>query len=204
MTSLADHLETCVKNGATLILTARSGVKNMNNVCWMRPLPGPLADAAGTTVAEYDPIGNDIHAIRTKSGKTYSCSQWCDILEPAGAETIAWYEDDFFAGKAAATVHELGKGKVYYLGTIAEESFYLDLFRDAVQEAGVNRLPDLPEGVQISVRSKGTARYMFIMNLTQKRQTVSLGSEFTSLLLRETVGPELVMDPYGVEIVEMD
>jgi beta-galactosidase len=202
--SLADHLETCVKNGATLILTARSGVKNMNNVCWMRPLPGLLADAAGTTVSEYDPVGNDIHAIRTKSGQTYSCSQWCDILEPAGAETIAWYEDDFFAGKAAATVHELGKGKVYYLGTIAEESFYLDLFRDAVQEAGVNRLPDLPEGVQISVRSKGTARYMFIMNLTRKRKTVSLGGEFTSLLLRETVGPELVMDPYGVEIVEMD
>lgn len=94
---------------------------------------------------------------------------------------MAWYEDDFFAGKAAATVRELGKGKVYYLGTIAEESFYLELFREAIDEAGVNRLPDLPEGVQVSVRSKGTARYMFIMNLTRKRQIVSLGGEFTSL-----------------------
>ncbi len=88
----------------------------------MRPLPGPLADAAGTTVAEYDPIGNDIHAIRTKSGKTYSCSQWCDILEPAGAETIAWYEDDFFAGKAAATVHELGKAKFIIWGQLPRKA----------------------------------------------------------------------------------
>jgi beta-galactosidase len=201
--NLADHLEACVNNGATLILTARSGVKNMNNVCWIRPLPGPLADAAGTIVTEYDPVGNDVHAIRTKNGKTFSCSQWCDILEPAGAEPIAWYEDDFFAGKPAATVRESGKGKVYYLGTFAEEGFYMDLFREAACEAGVKRFPDLPEGVQISIRSKGDTRYMFILNLTRKPQTVGLGGECSSLLLEKTVGPELILDPYGVEIIEM-
>ena len=163
-----------------------------------------IGRCCGKTVAEYDRSGT----ISTRSGrkavKPYSCSQWCDILEPAGAETIAWYEDDFFAGKAAATVHELGKGKVYYLGTDCRGKLLSGSFPRCGSRGRGKPSPRLPEGVQISVRSKGTARYMFIMNLTQKRQTVSLGSEFTSLLLRETVGPELVMDPYGVEIVEMD
>ncbi|WP_372633137.1 beta-galactosidase trimerization domain-containing protein [Cohnella sp.] len=108
-------------NGATLILTNRTGVKNDNNVCWIQPLPGPLAEAASVTVSEYDPIGKDKHIIRTWTGKSYSCGQWCDILTPAGAEPIAWYDDDFFAGEPAATVHKLGQGQVYYLGTVAEE-----------------------------------------------------------------------------------
>ncbi|QYR22656.1 beta-galactosidase trimerization domain-containing protein [Paenibacillus sp. sptzw28] len=45
------------------------------------------------------------------------------MLEPAGAETVAWYEDDFYAGKTAVKVHSYGKGKVYYMGIVAEESF---------------------------------------------------------------------------------
>ncbi|WP_373456933.1 beta-galactosidase trimerization domain-containing protein [Paenibacillus sp. MDMC362] len=97
---LADKLKNCVKNGATLILTNRTGVKNRSNVCWMHPLPAHLAEAAGVTVAEYDPIGYDVHTIRMQDGKAYSCSQWCDVLEPAGAETVAWSIYRFAGGRA--------------------------------------------------------------------------------------------------------
>ncbi|MDQ0899242.1 beta-galactosidase GanA [Paenibacillus sp. V4I7] len=201
---MTNDLENCVRNGATLILTNRTGVKNMNNVCWIKPLPGPLAEAAGVYVSEYDPIGKDAHTIRMKkNGKTYSCRQWCDILEPSGAEPIAWYEDDFFAGKPSATVHSLGNGTVYFLGTIAEENFYLDFFQDVADGAGVNRFAGLPEGVQIAVRKKGDKRFLFLLNLTRKQQSVILGHEYTSLLWERQVGPSLVMEPYGVEIVEL-
>ena len=108
--SVSEHLEECVRNGATLIVTNRTGVKNMNNVCRMEPLPGPLAEAAGVYVSEYDPIGKDVHTIRSRNGNSYACTQWCDILELSGAEPVAWYEDDFFAGTPAATVHALGDG----------------------------------------------------------------------------------------------
>ncbi|WP_169081782.1 beta-galactosidase [Paenibacillus sp. PL91] len=201
--NLADKLKNCVKNGAILILTNRTGVKNLNNVCWIHPLPGQLAEAAGVTVTEYDPVGNDVHTIRMTDGKTHTCSQWCDILEPAGAETIAWYENDFFAGKPAVTVHAWGEGKVYYIGTVAEESFYLDLFGKAADEAGLTRFTGLPEGVQISIRRKGTARYLFVLNLTRKKQTVKLGGAYLSLLREESVGPAIDLDPYAVEIVKL-
>lgn len=201
---LADKLKNGVKNGATLILTNRTGVKNMSNVCWIHPLPAHLAEAAGVTVAEYDPVGNDVHTIRMQDGKTYSCSQWCDVLETAGAETVAWYEDDFYAGKPAATVHSYGKGKVYYIGIVAEESFYLELFGKAADSAGLTRFTGLPEGVQISIRRKGNSNYLFLLNLTQKQQTVELKGTYRSLLQETSVGPSVDLDPYAVEIVELD
>ncbi|MGO4269694.1 beta-galactosidase [Paenibacillus sp. TAF58] len=200
---MAGHLEDCVRSGATLIVTNRTGVKNMNNICRMEPLPGPLAEAAGVYVSEYDPIGKDVHTIRAKNGKTYTCMQWCDILELSGAEPIAWYEDDFFAGKPAAAVHSLGSGKVYYLGTVAEESFYVDFFREACTNVGASLFPDLPEGVQISVRKKREKRYLFLLNLSRKRQTVTLDQAYPSLLSERRIGPELEMEPYAVEIVEL-
>ena len=157
---------------------------------------------AGVIVSEYDPIGKDVHTIRMINGKTYSCTQWCDILEPSGAKPIAWYDDDFFAGQPAATVHSFGSGKVYYLGMVADEDLY-GLFGEVAEEAGVALFPDLPEGVQISVRKQGEKQILFLLNLSRKRQTVTLSQAYPSLLGGRPVGPELDMEPYAVEIVEL-
>ncbi len=200
---LVSRLEEYVRNGATLILTPRTGVKNRNNVCWIQPLPGPLSEAAGVTVAEYDPIGKDTHTLRWKDGKTYSCSQWCDILEPQGADALAWYEDDFYAGQPAVTGHAVGQGNVYYVGTVPEEAFYLDFFRDIAEQLDLVRFSGLPEGVQHAVRTKGTSRYLFLLNLTRKQQTVPLDRVCQSLLDGQSIGPSLNMAPYAVEIVEL-
>ena len=199
---LASRLETFVQNGATLVLTPRTGVKNLNNVCWIQPLPGPISNAAGVTVAEYDPIGRDVHHFSWQN-KTYSCSQWCDILTPQSAESVAWYEDDFFAGKTAATVHKLGEGKVYYLGTVPEEAFYRDFIQDAAMKLGLQFFSDLPEGVQISTRVKGSTRYLFLINLTRKEQSVTLDQVYYSLLNEREIGQILTMAPYAIEIVEL-
>ncbi|WP_367618577.1 beta-galactosidase trimerization domain-containing protein [Paenibacillus andongensis] len=94
----------------------------------MEPLACPLSEVAGVYVSEYDPIGKDVHTIRAKNGKTYTCMQWCDILELSGGEPVAWYEDDFFAGKPAAAVHYFGSGKVYYLGMVARRTFIWTFF----------------------------------------------------------------------------
>ncbi|MCE3198913.1 beta-galactosidase trimerization domain-containing protein [Paenibacillus sonchi] len=48
---------------------------------------------------------------------------WCGILRLEGAEPIAWYEDDFFAGAPAVTVNRFGAGKLYYIGTHAGEGY---------------------------------------------------------------------------------
>ena len=48
-----------MKNGGTLILTFRSGVKDEHNVVTDRTLPGPFADIAGVAIHEFDPQINE-------------------------------------------------------------------------------------------------------------------------------------------------
>jgi beta-galactosidase len=90
------------------------------------------------------------------------------------------------------------------MGIVAEESFYLELFGKAADRAGLTRFTGLPEGVQISIRRKGNSNYLFLLNLTQKQQTVELKDAYRSLLQETSVGPDLCMDPYAVEIIELN
>lgn len=39
--------------------------------------------------------------------------RWCDLLELRGAEPIAWYDSNFYAGVPAVTVNKFGEGEVY-------------------------------------------------------------------------------------------
>lgn len=66
---VAQRLERFAAGGGTVVLTNRTGVKNMRNVCEMLPLPGLLAEAAGVVVSEYDAIGNSEHRIRTRRAR---------------------------------------------------------------------------------------------------------------------------------------
>nr|WP_261301696.1 Beta-galactosidase C-terminal domain [Paenibacillus andongensis] len=84
-----------------------------------------------------------------------------------------------------------------------EENFYLDFFRETAAKAGASVFPDLPEGVQISVRKKREKRYLFLLNLSRKRQTLTLGQGYPSVLSERRVGPKLDMEPYAEEIVEL-
>lgn len=85
---VAQRLERFAAKGGTVVLTNRTGVKNMRNVCEMLPLPGLLAEAAGVVVSEYDAIGNSEHRIRNVEGKTFAAKQWCDLLELRGQSRL--------------------------------------------------------------------------------------------------------------------
>ena len=87
------------------------------------------------TVEEYDPVGGEVHLLRSSDGTPYECSQWCDILRPEGAEPLPCCADDFFAGAPAVTMNRFGAGRVHYIGTHADESYWLKLLGDIAQDA---------------------------------------------------------------------
>ncbi|WP_245648038.1 beta-galactosidase [Paenibacillus borealis] len=198
----AQLLEDFAAGGGTVILTSRSGVKNMNNICVMQPLPGLFSRAAGVTVEEYDPVGGDVHSLRSPDGILYECSQWCDILRPEGAEPVAWYADDFFAGAPAVTVNSFGAGRVYYIGTHAEESYWLKLLGDIAPDAGLTLFPELPDGVQAFTRTGPKGELLFLLNLSRTSQTVGLDKQYRSALTGTPISGPVELAAYGVEILE--
>ena len=54
----AENIYRYVIKGGTVVLTARSGVKDQFNNCILEPLPTVFREMIGAEVKEYDPIGN--------------------------------------------------------------------------------------------------------------------------------------------------
>jgi beta-galactosidase len=200
--AVVEKLREYVAQGGTVLLTTRSGVKNMNNVCLAARLPGGLSEIAGTIVDEYDPVGNDQQGILLRGKSQASCSQWCDILSPTTAETIATYTTEFFAQRAAITRNNFGQGVAYYVGCIPDDDGYRILIGDIVAELGLNAVDDLPSGVELSIRSGDGRRLLFVLNLSKEAAQVELAVPVVrSVLTDQPVSQPLVLEPMGVEVL---
>lgn len=165
------------KNGGTVILTARSGVKDEHNNCIMAPLPTVYRELIGAYVTEYNPIGNGHNTIRLSDGRSFSCTHWCDLLACESAETLATYTEDYHAGTPAATVNAYGNGTAYYIGTVGDRSFYYELVRLAMEKAHVPFTEGLPEHVELTTRTSDSKTFRFLFNNTDKEQNFNLDGQ---------------------------
>ncbi|HEX3021960.1 MAG TPA: beta-galactosidase [Lachnospiraceae bacterium] len=199
---VTDNLIEYARKGGKLILTNRSGVKDETNACIMDYLPGPFSECVGAVVEEYDPIGNDTHTITTVNGKTYQCSMWCDILQTTTANVLATYQEDYYAGKPAVTVNSYGEGQVYYIGTVLERDFYLDLLKGIIGEIGIDYFDNLPDGVEVSIRENEEEKYILIFNNTNEVQTIPLNGSFLSLLREGKRISEITLHPFEMDMVK--
>ena len=105
------RLEEYVKNGGTLVLTYRSGIKDIDNNMVTQTMPGQLRELAGITLTEFDSS-----PVSTKLSNGFGEAKlWRDIIEPETAQTVVSYESEFYSGTPAVTMNEFGKGKVWYI-----------------------------------------------------------------------------------------
>lgn len=206
---LAENLIRYVKNGGTLWVGARSGVKDNSSRIVNLPLPGLLADVCGVEVEEYDAIGRQntshihlVDGLTDLSGRELVGHTWCDILTPAArTKVLARYTSDYYTGKPAFTRCRYGKGTTFYLGIIPEQQACQALMSWLLKEVGIQPLMDLPEGVEAAVRTKGTEWFLFVLNHTDIEQRVCLPKTMFDLLSDTPCGPELCLPAYEVAIL---
>ena len=75
---------------------------------------GSLKDVFGIWNEEIDTLYPN-EKVRIVSGKgTYIGVDYSELIHAKGAQVIAAYDSEFYAGMPAATVNEYGKGKAYY------------------------------------------------------------------------------------------
>jgi beta-galactosidase len=194
-----------VEAGGTLVLTTRSGVKTMHNVCQPEMLPGLLSGLAGCVVEEYDPVGRDAQRVSFNGIEglgEFGASQWCDVLAPTAATTLATYASEFFAGRAAVTQNQIGAGTVVYIGTVLDDAANEALFARLLDQVGIEHAK-LPEGVQTSVRTTPDGkRVRFVLNLSAQAQTVTLPDRpYTSALDGGARGGSIALAAMDVEIL---
>ncbi len=184
--SIVKKLHDFAEKGGTVVLTARSGVKDEYNGCIMDSLPTVYRDMTKTYAEEYCPLGWKQQKI-CMDGKEFAISQWCDILNAQDCETLAVYCDSYYKGKAAAVCSNYGNGKVYYIGTVPERSFCKTLMSRIFKEKNIKHCNDLPLGVEVTERLKEGKAYTFIFNNTMENQNFRLYGKDYSLKAFEMV-----------------
>ncbi|MBE5795964.1 MAG: beta-galactosidase [Clostridiales bacterium] len=171
---VVERLEAFARQGGTVILTTRSGVKDEHNNACMTQLPGVFRDMTGVHAVEYAPIGWDSVPVRFADGTELNARQWCDVLEADTAEVLARYHGDYFAGAAAVTRNAFGEGVVYYIGAVGTQPLYERMARMAAEEAALPVVSGLPERVEMVTRTQGTEQACFVFNNDDKPKAFQL------------------------------
>ncbi len=182
--TLKEKLENYVRNGGTLVLSYRSGIRDEYNNMTTLTLPGKLRELVGATVEEFDAASVDVKV----SGGLGKSTVWRDILSADSAETVAVYDSEFYKGSAAVTVNKFGKGKVWYIGCDLEDDALYKLVKRISDDAGAEYIPH-PVGTEAVKRISDGKEYTILLNYTDTPQTVSCG------------GADVTLVAYGIEIV---
>lgn len=140
-----EAVEKYVREGGVLVTTYRSGSRDKYNNLNRQTLPGVFKDLAGVIVEEYDPLRRETHISGTFTG---TAKVWCDVLTPTTAQVLSTYADRHFKRKAAITVNEYGKGKVYYIGCDLDRKVLHEIVEYVSKDAGV-RMSEATAGVEI-------------------------------------------------------
>jgi beta-galactosidase len=205
----ARKLVAYVENGGVLLADCRTGVKDCNNLCHERTLPGLLSPALGIRIEEYSALGSNVrYAVKGEAGLAgnYSAVRYTDWVIPDGAETLARYSEQWHMKPfSAVTRNRLGKGQGWYVGTVIEqESFYDALIAQLLKDANIRPVVDPPDGVEVSIRQGQGRKLLFLMNHTDQPLTVDVPEGKAELLSGGRTEKTLRLDRFGVAVIALE
>ncbi len=171
-----------VEHGGTFITTFFSGYVDENDLVIIGGYPGKLRDILGIWVEETDALPDTKKNSFVHDGQTYSAQLLCDILHLEGAQSLAEYEEDFYAGAPVITCNKFGKGTAYYVGTRSEQAFYEKLIREICEKQQIEPAANAPSGVEAVERFRDKEHYLFLLNHNEVDKQVPVPESGTDLL----------------------
>lgn len=175
--AFAKKLCAFAQNGGTVIITYWSGVVDESDLCRLGDTPYGLTELLGLRRTEIDGMyDGETRSCMPAAGCTLPAAQASTLCEVAAldekdpAEPLSLYDEDYFAGHPAASVHRYGKGRAYYLASRFDEAFYRAFYHDAAKEIGLS--PAWPEALPEGVLAVRRGSFVFVQNCTEQPATV--------------------------------
>ncbi|PZD96267.1 beta-galactosidase [Paenibacillus sambharensis] len=206
----ADKVEAFVKDGGTFLTTFFSGIVNENDLVTTGGYPGELRKVLGIWAEEIDSLFPDQRnqiVMKSKLGSlegSYECGLLCDLIHTEGAEVIAEYGDDFYAGMPVVTVNKFGKGEAWYVASSPDQAFLDGLLKHICDAKGIRpTLDNVPEQVEVARRVKDGKEILFLMNHGKQPAVVPVGdSPAVNLLDGTEQHGSIELPAHGVTILQ--
>lgn len=201
---LDEKIRAFVKNGGAFLTTFFSGYVDEHDLVTVGGYPGKLRDILGIWVEEIDGLPTGVTNTFEWEGQTHTAHLLCDLLHSEGAEVLATYTSDFYAGMPVLTRNKLGNGKAYYMATRPDTAGYTKLVSMLCREQGVRPVLTTPQGVEATLRTNGEYDYLFLLNHTNQQQKLLADRDYLDLLHDRLIrrGEELFINGTDVLILE--
>ena len=198
-------LKAYAEQGGTLLIGCRTGQKDADGHCVMQPMPGLLSAISGTQVEDFTLCSPAEPAVTaTWNGEALDMPVFNDVLTAApGAKVLARYASSYYADEAALVENAVGRGRVLHLGS----AFSLSNLKRLLAYVGVlspwKETVELPEGIELTARTKDGRTYLFLLNYRAQEQSFSLRKPVKSLLHGDMPAGEHSLAKYGFEVIEV-
>ena len=200
---MKEALENYVKNGGVLVTTYMSGIVGESDNVYLGGYPGPLKDLAGVWVEEVDALAPEqFNKVVFDDGSEAKSRIVSDLMHLEGAECLAKYESNFYAGTPAVTRNHFGNGQVYYIGTDMEETGVARVLGMAAADAGVTPVIGEETELEVTCRKADDCKFYFVMNFRDEEIEIpSCLAGNTDALTGETVKTGEILKKYDVRII---
>ncbi len=202
---VVESLISFVKDGGTLVSGYLSGYVDQNDLFYLHGLPAEgLKEVFGVWNEEIDSLYPEEKNFIEADGKQFEVVDFCEHIHALpGAEVVARYASDFFAGEPAVVKNRFGKGTAFYVAARDTGAYKKHLFDQILKELQFeSNIPNPPEGVTAHTRTDGEKVYLFVENYNDAEVKVDLGGKMRNLETDSVEEGTLCLEKFGVRIYE--
>ncbi|MDQ0752073.1 beta-galactosidase [Streptomyces africanus] len=200
---LATRLEDVAARGGTVLATFLSGRVDAHDRAFLTDVPGPLARLMGIRVDEWDArppeFTQPVPELPAEARLVF------EIVLPRGAEPVATYGTDFYAGTPAVTRNPYGDGEGWYIATALDQPGVDEVVRRILARHHLlGPYADHPSVETATRVAPDGSRLLFLLNHAPEPARLTAHTTATDLLTGKRVeqGAPLVLDPLGVAILQ--
>ncbi|OAX63327.1 beta-galactosidase [Xanthomonas translucens] len=201
----AQRLKAYVEHGGHLVLGPRSAMKNADNGLQPQRQPGPLGELLGGRVQQFYALDKPI-PVAGAAGEG-SAKIWAEQLQARAAQTEVplryGQANGWLDGAPAVLTRRVGKGRISYVGAWLDDATLDRLTGDWLRDAQVRvPLADVPQDVEVGVRSDGRRRVLVLINHGSDTQQVRLPAPMRSLLGAGAASDVVQLAPEDVAVLD--
>lgn len=200
---VAERVKAQLEQGGSFVTTVFSGVVDSNGLA-LEGYPGPLRSLMGLWVEEIDALyENQQNEVVFTSGERFACRRLCEIIRLEGAEALAIYGRDFYAGTPAVTRHRIGTGDAYYIASDMAVEGLSWFYQGLLDRHRIAPVLELPELIEAQIRTSAEGKTLFVLNHRAEAVTVPLPERkvYRDLLRGNEEVQQVVLGPYDVAIL---